>query len=95
MKDTNGKIFGGYTNLIISGDAYWEYGEGKSFVFSFIEEDVIKCKKKIGEKEIFTGSCNEPIVFGHKYNFDFYVYNNSNLNKTSCSLIGNSFESNS
>jgi len=37
VKDTNGKIFGGYTNLIISGDAYWEYGEGKSFVFSFIE----------------------------------------------------------
>ena len=35
VKSTNGKVFGGYTDLNISGVAAWIVGQKNSFLFAF------------------------------------------------------------
>lgn len=45
MKSIEGKIFGGYTDLNIDADnSKWKQGQKNSFLFSVLNNKIIKCK---------------------------------------------------
>ena len=44
VKDTTGRIFGGYSDVELDGSNTWlSKGEKKSFLFAFINDKIIKC----------------------------------------------------
>ena len=44
VKSTEGKIFGGYTDLNLNGSGSWLNGNKNSFLFAFIDNKAIKSK---------------------------------------------------
>ncbi len=44
MKDTTGRVFGGYTDLEFDGSGAWTSGGQKnSFLFVILDNKIIKC----------------------------------------------------
>jgi hypothetical protein len=44
VKSTEGRVFGGYTDLDFNGSGRWVKGNKNSFLFAFLDNKVIKCK---------------------------------------------------
>ena len=95
VKTTNGNIFGGYTDLPWSSPTtYIVHIDNNAFTFSLVNE---KNQPFISMPKNQEGSikCNSDTgpIFGNKlYNRDIYIASDSNMNKKSYSVLGNSFE---
>ncbi len=44
VKSTEGRVFGGYTDLDFSGSGTFVSGNKNSFLFAFLDNKIIKCK---------------------------------------------------
>jgi len=94
IKSTNGNIFGGYTplNWKASGSQY-EF-DTKSFLFSFKNKDIGKCKIQIpntgssGQYSIYQEGSYGPVFGG---GFDLYICDNCSTTNSSYSNLGYSF----
>lgn len=44
VKSTEGKIFGGYSDMNLNGNGQWVIGNKNSFLYAFFDNKAIKCK---------------------------------------------------
>lgn len=90
IKDTNNKIFGGYTDLDWGVKEEWICnGNKNSFLFSFnIDKRIVKCKCLNNSHEIFGGSLSWITLFG---NTSLRICSDCNLNSNSYSLLYNDY----
>ncbi len=65
VKATDGKVFGGYTDLDFNGSGVWVAGNKNSFLFAFLDNKVIKCKCIDGSTEIATFHGSWFLFFGN------------------------------
>jgi hypothetical protein len=95
VKTTNGNIFGGYTDLTWSSPTtLTDYIDNNAFIFSLVNEknQQFISMPKNNQGSICCYSGYGP-VFGNKQsNRDICIASNSNMNTSSSSVLGSSFE---
>jgi hypothetical protein len=90
IKTTNGNIFGGFTQQTWEGSGYKI--DNNAFLFGLVNQENNPIKMKIksgGQNAIYCHSGYGP-TFGNGH--DFYIASNSNLNQTSYSNLGVSYQ---
>ncbi len=66
MKDINGRVFGGYTDLEFDGSGAWKSdGQKNSFLFVLLDNKIIKCKCINNTYEIYKGHSSHLTIFGN------------------------------
>ena len=65
VKDTTGKIFGGYSDVRYTGSGQWLSDRSKKcFLFAFLDDKIVKCKCINNTNEVYTGHLNYLVHFG-------------------------------
>jgi hypothetical protein len=90
VKSTEGRIFGGFTDLNIDGVGSWIQGQKNSFLFALIDNKIIKCKCINNQNELITHNSAYLIIFGSE---SLRIYPDNNVNNTSYGAeLGTYFE---
>ena len=90
VKATNGKVFGGYTDLEFDGSGAWRDGNKNSFLFAFEENKIVKCRCINDRDEILTGRSSAIISFGNE---TLNIVTECNLKEEdNCAELGTYFE---
>ena len=91
VKDTTGKVFGGYTDIVFDGSSSWKCdGQKNSFLFAFLDNKIIKCKCINNYNEVFKGSPSYITIFGSSV---LCINSDCNLNSNSlCNELGTYYE---
>ena len=66
IKSENNQIFGAYCDKPWNSNGKWIKGEGKSFLFSFTKNRILKCERKnyemAGRSDYFLLGLNDLII---------------------------------
>ena len=90
IKPIEGNVFGVYTDLDFDGSAQYRNGNKNTFLFAFINYQVIKCKCINSQDEIFSGNDTYIFDFGHE---SIILKKNCNAHSDNlCNELGKHFD---